>query len=137
MAKDKYHDTVRSALENDGWTITHDPLVIPLEDGAFKVDLGAEKLIAAERLEQKIAVEVKSLLRISQSTDLHLAIGQCINYKEALIEADMDRTVCLAIPLRGYIRMKKTPFYLRTLLKYGIQLIVVDTKSETITEWIK
>ena len=25
MAKDIYHDTVRTALEKDGWTITDDP----------------------------------------------------------------------------------------------------------------
>jgi hypothetical protein len=25
MAKDKYHQHVRTALENDGWVITHDP----------------------------------------------------------------------------------------------------------------
>jgi hypothetical protein len=30
MAKDKYHDLVRLALENDGWTITNDPLRIPI-----------------------------------------------------------------------------------------------------------
>jgi hypothetical protein len=27
-AKDIYHDTVKKALEKDGWTITHDPLII-------------------------------------------------------------------------------------------------------------
>ena len=28
MAKDIYHQIVRDALENDGWTITHDPYAI-------------------------------------------------------------------------------------------------------------
>jgi hypothetical protein len=27
-AKDIYHDTVKNALIKDGWTITHDPLVL-------------------------------------------------------------------------------------------------------------
>ncbi len=26
-ARDIYHDTVRNALEKDGWTITHDPVI--------------------------------------------------------------------------------------------------------------
>jgi hypothetical protein len=43
-AKDIYHDHVRTALEKDGWTITHDPLTITLEDTSDNlfVDLGAE-----------------------------------------------------------------------------------------------
>jgi hypothetical protein len=30
MARDKYHFQVREALEKEGWTITHDPLIIPI-----------------------------------------------------------------------------------------------------------
>ena len=30
MAKDKYHELVKQALENDGWLITHDPYKIML-----------------------------------------------------------------------------------------------------------
>jgi len=68
--KDRFHQTVRTALEKQGWTITHDPL--PLKVGTLKleVDLGAEKLIAAEKENQKIAVEVKSFLRASKITDI-------------------------------------------------------------------
>ena len=29
-AKDIYHDQVKTALVKDGWTITHDPLLIRL-----------------------------------------------------------------------------------------------------------
>jgi XisH protein len=60
-AKDRYHDTVKNALIKDGWTITHDPLRIRLARGKnLFVDLGAERLLAAERGTEKIAVEVKS-----------------------------------------------------------------------------
>jgi hypothetical protein len=60
--KDIYHDQVRNALEKDGWTITHDPLTITLEDTRDNlfVDLGAERLIPTEKASLKIAVEVKS-----------------------------------------------------------------------------
>ena len=33
--KDSYHDSVRKALEKDGWTVTHDPFTIRLEDVSF------------------------------------------------------------------------------------------------------
>ena len=75
MAKDKYHDLVRDALEKDGWTITDDPLRIQVEELTIKIDLGAEKLIAAEKEGQKIAVEIKSFIGHSVITDSYLAIG--------------------------------------------------------------
>ncbi len=59
-AKDIYHDTVRTVLEKDGWTITHDPYYLKVGGVEFYIDLGAETLIAAQRKNQKIAVEIKS-----------------------------------------------------------------------------
>jgi hypothetical protein len=49
--KDKYHDAVRTVLEKDGWTISHDPLVLEWGDKDVYVDLGAERLLAAEKAE--------------------------------------------------------------------------------------
>ena len=48
-AKDKYHNQVRTALVKDGWKITHDPYFLKVEGVTFPVDLGAEKLLAAEK----------------------------------------------------------------------------------------
>jgi len=60
-AKDKHHEAVKKALIKDGWTITHDPYMIPLQDqGVTYVDIGAERLLAAIRETEKIAVEVKT-----------------------------------------------------------------------------
>jgi XisH protein len=67
-AKDIFHDTVRSALEKDGWTITSDPLTLePSRRATIKIDLGAHKLLSAEKGTQKIAVEVKSFVDYRQS----------------------------------------------------------------------
>ena len=63
MAKDVYHNTVRTALEKDGWTITHDPLTLKIGGRSAYVDLGAEKLFAAEKGGQRIAVEVEKFYR--------------------------------------------------------------------------
>ena len=44
------------------------------------VDLGAEKLIGAEKEGKQIAVEIKSFLRQSLISEFHNALGQFINY---------------------------------------------------------
>ncbi|MGB7518966.1 MAG: element excision factor XisH family protein, partial [Spirulinaceae cyanobacterium] len=69
-AKDIYHHQVRNALIKDGWTITDDPLILSIGKRDLFVDLGAEKVIAAEKKNQKIAVEVKSFIGKSQVNDL-------------------------------------------------------------------
>ncbi len=48
-AKDLYHDTVKTALIKDGWTITNDPLTLNIEDRNLFIDFGAEKLLIAQR----------------------------------------------------------------------------------------
>ncbi len=58
--KDNIHDAVRNALIRDGWTITQDPLFLEYGAEDMFVDLGAERLLAAERGTEKIAVETKS-----------------------------------------------------------------------------
>lgn len=48
-ARDFYHEAVVHALEADQWKITDDPFIIPVGRKQLFVDLGAEKLISAER----------------------------------------------------------------------------------------
>lgn len=57
--RDKFHDIVKQALEREGWTITHDPYVFKT-DPKLAADLGAERLMAAERGYERIVVEIKS-----------------------------------------------------------------------------
>ncbi|GAK52403.1 FdxN element excision controlling factor protein [Candidatus Moduliflexus flocculans] len=75
-AKDKYHQHIKNALIKDGWTITHDPYMIDYEEITVYADLGAERLIAAERGVEKIVVEIKSFLKRSLVQDLKEALGQ-------------------------------------------------------------
>jgi hypothetical protein len=43
--RDSIHGAVQAALENDGWTITKDPLSITVDGGdrRVEIDLAAEK----------------------------------------------------------------------------------------------
>ena len=47
--RDKLHFCLRHTLEKDNWIITDDPLTLVLEETLLKADLGAEKILAAEK----------------------------------------------------------------------------------------
>ncbi len=80
MAKrDRYHYQAKRALERDGWTITHDPFALEIGEKGLLADLGAERLISAEKGLKKIVVEIKSFIGPSDVRDLEEAIGQLRN----------------------------------------------------------
>ena len=81
-AKDIYHNNVITALEKDGWTITNDPLPLKIGERTLSVDMGTEKLFAAENQGRKIAVRVKSFVSASPVHDLEQAVGQYILYED-------------------------------------------------------
>ncbi|WP_437954870.1 element excision factor XisH family protein [Sorangium sp. So ce119] len=83
-ARDHHHDQVRQALVKDGWTITHDPLRLRWGQRDMFVDLGAQQLLAAEKSERKIAVEIESFAGPSLIDDLEKAIGQFVLYRDVL-----------------------------------------------------
>ncbi|GBE94315.1 element excision factor XisH family protein [Nostoc cycadae] len=66
-----YHVAVVQALIADGWTISNDPFYLAYGGRELYIDIGAEKVtIAAERNNEKIAVEIKNFLHLSPVTDL-------------------------------------------------------------------
>ncbi|WP_333244178.1 MULTISPECIES: element excision factor XisH family protein [unclassified Microcoleus] len=97
MAKDIYHYQVRTALEKDGWIITDDPLTLQFGSRGVFVDLGAKKLLAAEREGQRIAVEIKSFVGKSLVKDWENAIGQYTLYLKIISKKEPERTLYLAI----------------------------------------
>ena len=62
------------------------------------MDLGAERLVAAEQGQEKIAVEIKSFLGASDVRDLEMAIGQYVFYRSLLTRLDPARKLFLAVP---------------------------------------
>ncbi len=107
---DLYHDVVRVALVKDGWTITHDPFTVEFEDLTVYADLGAERLIAAQRDAQKIAIEIKVFRSPSPVTELERAVGQYYLYLTFLTRLEPDRLLYLAIPERIYDSFFSTTF---------------------------
>lgn len=135
-AKDKVHDIVKNALIKDGWTITHDPFSMKLGSADLFVDLGAEKLIAAEKGSAKIAVEVKSFLGKSIISETQDAIGQFIMYQVVMSEFEANRTLYLAI--EEEIFDNEFSDALKTLLleKLSIKLLIFRASEEGIVKWL-
>jgi XisH protein len=135
-AKNTFHDIVRTALQQEGWTITHVPYHIDLGFVDFYIDLGAERLIGATRDGEKIAVEIKTFLGASTISEFHTAIGQFINYRIALEEEDADRLLYLAVPLDIYKRFFKYTFIQTVIRRNQIPLLVYDIEKQEVAQWI-
>ena len=134
-AKDTYHDAVRSALVKDGWTITDDPFRLVWGKRDFYVDLGAERVVAAEKAGKRIAVEVKSFKSASQMHDLEVALGQFLLYRSILEEQEPDRVLFLAIPNEP-AKVLDEPIGRLLIGKHLIQAVVFDPVKEEILRWI-
>lgn len=135
MAKDVFHSAVRKGLEKEGWLITDDPLRITAGGADMQIDLGAEKVIAAERGNEKIAVEVKSFIGASNISEFHTAVGQFINYRVALEEQQPERILYLAVPIGVHRKFFFLPFVTTILERFQITLIIYDPVEEVILEW--
>lgn len=88
MARDLDHELVVQLLEAEGWIITDDPYYVATGLGRVEIDLGAERLLAAEKGEEKIAVEIKSFVGHSKLQDLYKALGQFVFYLPVLKRQD-------------------------------------------------
>jgi hypothetical protein len=136
MAKDLFHDAVKRGLEKDQWIVTNDPLELELEEITVKIDLAAERLIAAERGEEKIAVEIKSFIGTSAINDFHTALGQFLNYQILLEINEPDRLLYLAVPRETYQTFFQSRFAQMAIQRHQIKLIVYDPVIEEIVKWI-
>ncbi|MEZ0612213.1 element excision factor XisH family protein [Fibrella sp. WM1] len=136
MAKDLFHEAVKTALIKDGWTITDDPLTLPFGNRKLYVDLAAEKLITAEKLNQRIAVEVKSFTGRSAMADLEKAIDQYVMYTSALARHEADRVLYLALPKEVYAELTNDQVVGILSEEMRIRLVVYNPVDQTLVRWI-
>jgi hypothetical protein len=135
-ALDKHHSAVRKALVKDGWIITHDPLTLELDDRKVYVDFGAERLLAAERGTEKIAVEIKTFSNPSPIADLERAIGQYGLYEDILQIVEADRTLYLAVPDQVYSAIFSERIGQLALEKRIKRAFVFEPNEEEIVRWL-
>jgi len=89
--------------------VTHDPLRLKIGKKDLYVDLGAERLLAAEKANEKIAVEIKSFMGRSELDDLEKAVGQYTLYHDVMAESEPDRVLFLAISEDVYVDLFQEP----------------------------
>ncbi|BAY32030.1 XisH protein [Nostoc carneum NIES-2107] len=136
-ARDIYHNVVIQALIADGWTITDDPLYLGYGGRDLYVDLGAEhSTIAAEKANQKIAVEIKSFISPSPVSDLQEAVGQYDIYRTILLELEPERILYLAVAKRVYEGIFSERLGQLIVNRIQIKLIVFDEKTGRVWQWI-
>jgi XisH protein len=109
---------------------------LKIGERSLYVDLGAEKLLAAEKEGRKIAVEVKSFVSVSPVNDLEEAVGQYIVYEDILEYSEPDRIIYLAIREEVYLDIFSELLGQILLNKKRLKLIVFDSKKEAIIRWI-
>jgi hypothetical protein len=135
-ARDIYHEQVKNAPIKDGWTITHDPFLLRWGGKDTYVDLGAERIIAAEKPGEQIAVEVKSFIHKSEMTDLERAVGQYVVHHNMLEEVEPERLLYLAVHQKVYKSIFLEPIGEMAIRKQHLRLIDFDPDEEVIEKWI-
>jgi hypothetical protein len=137
MAKDIFHNAVKTALQKDGWIITHDPYQLRYGLVDVYIDLAAEPAIAAEKEGRKIAVEVKSFASGSTISEFHTALGQFLNYQAALeVSDEPERILYLAVPTDTYQTFLRFEPAKTVIKKYQVRLINYNPVWEVIEQWI-
>lgn len=133
--RDLFHDAVRHGLEKEGWTITDDPLRIRSGRVDMQIDLGAERLLAATKGTEQIAVEVKSFTNPSSISEFHTALGQFLNYQVALEEEKSDFKLFLAVPAITFETFFSLPFVQTVITRFHVSLLIYNPSDEVIVAW--
>lgn len=133
--RDKIHDAVRNALIKDGWEITADPFEIEYEDAVLRADLAADRTLAAERADEKIAVEIKSFLSASPLHELQAAVGQYQMYQMCLEAIAPERRLYLALSEPVWSKLSKSRIAQRFLQRLPAHFLVINLQTEEIVLW--
>ena len=133
---DLYHHEVKNALIKDGWTITDDPYTLEYKGIRLYADLGAEKLLAAEKEERKIVVEIKVFNSLSQITELQKAMGQYSMYQSILNRVSPDRKLFLGIAEEVYSDFFQKPAIQDIISDQNIHLMIFNPDQEVICQWL-
>ena len=131
-AKDLYHDTIKTALINDGWAILQDPYRIRYEDAKLYADLSASRPVSAQRGDRKIVVEIKTFADPSPLTGFHAALGQYIFYRDLIRATEPEYDLYLATDREAYERVLLRPSAQLGLNRNAVKLFVVNLESEEI-----
>lgn len=135
-AKDVFHDTVKNALIKDGWMIVDENYALEYEGDRVYADLAAEKILAIQKQERKIIVEVKSFLGRSFISDLEDAIGQYIVYRDIIHETASPHQLYLAVSKGVYQGGFQKKLAQMLIKRNQVNLLIFDANAEVVDQWI-
>jgi hypothetical protein len=104
---------------------------------AYEVDLGAEKIIAAEKGAIQIAVEVKSFLGSSRTYDFHNALGQYSVYSFFMNDKDPKRKLFLAITQEVFEDFFQETDTQSLCNHFHINILAFNTDLKIISRWLE
>lgn len=134
--KDIFHETVKTALQKEGWRISHDPLFVPTEGGVnFFIDLGLQGMIGAQKDGEHIAVEVKSFDENSPVYSFYEVLGQFLIYEMALLEQLNPWELYIAMSDLGFKKLDEAPIFSKAIRRFGLKFVIFDPISQSVVEW--
>ena len=134
--RDFYHEAFKEALEKDGWTITHDPLaLLSKKEGGLQTDVGAEKVVTAEKDLKKIAVEIKSFVTPSALHEFIKSTGQYRAYRLAMDIKNSDRFLFIAIPTFAWKIIANKEIVQALIDDLSMKIVLYDPVEKIISEW--
>lgn len=132
-AKDRYHDSVKQALQRDGWTIDEEQVTLTIEKRNLWVDLQASKTEPY----LVILVEVKELAEVESAVEaLANALGKIELYRIAMVEAGLRHPLFLAVTYDAYAGILSESIGQRALERAQIPLLIFDPILEEVIKWI-
>lgn len=93
-------------------------------------------MIAAEKGEQKIAVEIKSFIGRSEIDDLETALGQYVLYEKILARNEPERELFLAVRESVFVSIFQAEVGEILLEDKELKLLVFDERKEAVLKWI-
>lgn len=135
MARDLIHVPVREAIEKAGWRVTNDQYTVQFAEFTMYADLAAERIIAASRGNDKIAIEIKSFVKRSAVQDVRDALGQYVMYRAYLSKIEPDRKLYLATSTRAYRAIFSLQAVQFLVQQFSIATIVVDLARKEVVAW--
>lgn len=102
----------------------------------MRLTRAAEELLGAEKEGRKIAVEVKSFISTSNVSEFHTALGQFLNYRDALDKIDPERQLYLAVREPIYETFFQRKFIVSAIARYKLRLVIYNVEKEIITQWL-
>lgn len=93
-------------------------------------------MVAAQREGTQIAVEIKSFLAPSLTSEFHSALGQFLNYRVALKLKKLKRILFLAVPVKIYRNFFAGELAQLSVAEYRVKLLIFDPEQAEVVEWI-